>query len=996
MGGGRTGFILIIALIGLAVAIIYNILMLMGFVNSDYCIKRYSDQPVNSQIYSLSLHANGNYSIINENGIEKVNPNTYGFWKNSGINIRDIKKLYVEARGEISLCKAYLPKNNLYQTSDKNKQQQEISIPRLEDNVDPLFLPLNSSNNLWRNLTKVNHQDKLVVFLKKDQGNQKQIIINNIFDKNRPFIGDCSDKKINGKYSPICGRFSPYIGRYANKCTAINSKCTNINQDTYQEVITRCENGYNDNSNGKYCTRPKFGGVSNYPCCKKALGLCTTCDPYKKTYQTKACYDNNSISYSSAPSPYIYGDNNLIYSNQDITSYPEYLPQTCLYYQDRELVEKFKDNKFWFSADNAAGLIYRFSSSQDNKQSRGSNYTQTKILDIDHRKYFDSSKNKNVIFFSDNIDNASITDNSGYLQFRYFPDNNNVNKNIEGGYVIGIKHTKCIAKSSTPYQDKDGTRGVVQYTILPEGENPNDSQSKTIDVNILTINDNNKGIIEFNEKDNKGGILWLKISNKDKDYKDSTGNYNIDIITEKDIYGFYESVMKPLLEDFKKITKDTINNILSNITCTKSTDKKCTDFFNYIKIVLVLYVIIMGILFGLSIVKMTNQNFIMMIVKIIIISSLLNGELFYYFSNDLIDSLIGFSDEIISNMGEYNITGTQTSSNNISNPFMFLNAIFDKIFFTDIFKAQMSSLLAFGISGIIYFVIIFTCIVIFLIVAIRSILVYLMSFLAIAVLISLTPIFLIFILFDSTKYLFDNWIRFTFRYLIEPVIVLIGVIIIAQLFMVYLDKVLSFSVCVKCAIPFEIPFIEKTIGSFIKIFNQPIFCIKWFAPWGIDITQDNMGFNVFDMFILFIISYNALGYIDMASKITSRLAVNSGGGGGAGAAASSMYGTLSNKALKRIGLDRRSRARHAASFKKRMRSMMIKSNRTDPYKKDKKKEVSKSTTKNIDNNRDNKIDDKLETNEKKPDDKNNNINNDDDGNNAEANTNRDNKIDDKL
>ena len=111
--------------------------------------------------------------------------------------------------------------------------------------------------------------------------------------------------------------------------------------------------------------------------------------------------------------------------------------------------------------------------------------------------------------------------------------------------------------------------------------------------------------------------------------------------------------------------------------------------------------------------------------------------------------------------------------------------------------------------------------------------VYLMAFMAIAVLIALAPIFLTFMLFEQTWSLFDNWIKFTFRYMIEPAIMLAGIIILTQLFTIYLDQVIGYSVCWKCAIPFKLPFASLD-GVAPEILNLELFCLNWFAPWGYD------------------------------------------------------------------------------------------------------------------------------------------------------------------
>ena len=60
-----------------------------------------------------------------------------------------------------------------------------------------------------------------------------------------------------------------------------------------------------------------------------------------------------------------------------------------------------------------------------------------------------------------------------------------------------------------------------------------------------------------------------------------------------------------------------------------------------------------------------------------------------------------------------------------------------------------------------------------------------------ALLIIIAPIFIVFILFNSTRYLFDNWVAYLIRYCLEPVLIIGGMIILVELYEVFLDQVLN-------------------------------------------------------------------------------------------------------------------------------------------------------------------------------------------------------------
>lgn len=338
----------------------------------------------------------------------------------------------------------------------------------------------------------------------------------------------------------------------------------------------------------------------------------------------------------------------------------------------------------------------------------------------------------------------------------------------------------------------------------------------------------------------------------------------------------------------------------------------CTNFFTYIKLLLILYVMTYGAMFILGIVKINQQDLLIRIAKIAIVSGLMNDSTFEFF-NDYIRPLVSnFSDGIISNMSGYSMFST---TNTITNPFMFLDAVMSKVLFGRTFSAQLLSFLSMGLSGLIYFVIVFIAVIIVIITALRAIAVYVMAFMATALLIGIAPLFLTFMLFDFTRYLFENWVRFTLRYMLEPVILMAGIIVMTQLFTIYLDYVLGFSVCWKCALPIKMPFIN--IPGFTPAFvDVPIFCINWFAPWGMDYRSGMMGVNMQHFIALIIIAYGMYGYVEFSGKMVAKLTSTSG------PSATQMGKTMSDKqekrVLKQVGLDEKSRQQIQGAAKQRL------------------------------------------------------------------------------
>ena len=133
-------------------------------------------------------------------------------------------------------------------------------------------------------------------------------------------------------------------------------------------------------------------------------------------------------------------------------------------------------------------------------------------------------------------------------------------------------------------------------------------------------------------------------------------------------------------------------------------------------------------------------------------------------------------------------------------------------------------------------------------------------------LLGFAPIFLTFILFEKTRYLFDNWVKYLVSYVVEPTISGLGLIIFVNLFLIYIDSILNYSVCFKCYIPISIP---------ISSLDISLFCMSWFLPWGseFDILEFLKSFpkTVSDSIVLLIISSCAYKYHSLALDISSKI-----------------------------------------------------------------------------------------------------------------------------
>lgn len=943
----------ILAIIAILVSMILAVLAMIGSVKlADGCFRRYDPDAHGGQSDSITntvmLNATANYTTkatpnaSSAQGVSlEYDPTSYGKWLNIGLSVIKGQKVKFKIEGDISLCKAYVPQNNIaydpdnHKDTDLDSEGNRIAIPRVEDEyAEPLPLIFNAKTAGWRNITELYYNDRVVVATlpnqKADQASAISIEVPNIFDsykdgaiyKNRMKQADCREG--SREYSPLCGRYSMYSGKYVSGCK-VPTDCSNPDNCMNEVTGKTCCSKVNKLQIDRHIecgldhavcdgVIAQISGGSWYQniCSKTKPYLSNEMRPAPERYQDSGEFtlppdktiqdvDQNFCSsfYQCSIVTRVSG------SCEDTAN-----PKDQVYLQSDDYKKK---RYFWFAAP--TGLLYRVNNNQNpTGEPLGSDYYIAQVKAGQFYQALNNSRSDNQkyqVIYNEIATNPTAA--SSYLQYRFWSKFQDYSKHT-GGYVLGIKHTKCRRINGNSFDDPVvQARGKIEYKIVPGGEDPNTTGSyATYELKPSDDKGNAEVIMS------QAGNVWMKIYNKDEEYKESYGKYKVQMFTSEPVGSFTLQILTPLFGLLQQKVQDASETVFKNMTCYGG-KSNCTNFFTYIKAVLILYVMTFGAMFLLGMVRINHQELLIRIVKIALVSGLMNDSTFEFFNTYIFDIVRHFSDGVMSNMAGYSMfTSTSTDTKLIiTNPFMFLDAVMSKILFSKTFSAQLFSFLSMGMSGLIYFVITFIAVAIVVITALRAIAVYIMAFMATAVLIGLAPLFLTFMLFDFTRYLFENWVRFTIRYMVEPLILMAGIIIMTQLFTIYLDFALGFSVCWKCALPFKFP-IPNIGGLNPAWLDMPIFCISWFAPWGMDYRSGLMGVNMQHFIALIIIAYGMYGYVEFSGKMVAKL--TEGGGPLATYMGATMSSSIGQSALGKVGLDQKTRGEITGTAKERLKA----------------------------------------------------------------------------
>ncbi|MDX2050042.1 MAG: type IV secretion system protein [Rickettsiaceae bacterium] len=908
----------------------------------------------------LTLKANGNYTQASTAGSGSTNYSSgeYDQWLNAGeipkyLSIRtdgttdpDLK-LTINLDGKVSLCKSYLPVNNISDITT-TEYSPEVAVPRVGQSsvanltnpttgetevVDTSYLTLKLYANAseWRNVIEVTKGDEINILVSEPvfQNNTLDVTRVSIYDTvNNSYTTpvDCS-ASITSSVDPICGRAITSNGQ-ATKCK-VSVTCLNPSDyedpDYYKEEYPnrlwtsspnycqgiKCLTKKNENYTSKPCSwaSGSSGGCNTSQCANwrgdyydfspseftqysfsqdsiiaysdhySSDGSILSAQDHPKIVSDFLNQDQTTDCFSAAVSKgIIHEDHKRIKKSSDVTgnetlrialmpSGDQQDDSNYPYPKDFDISSSNVQQRAWLI--NGDGILYRYSQYSGSLETNGASNKDASLQRSGMRpsnNNFSQSGNESLRVFLSGPVLGSDVGSSGMLQMNFI--NNGNLENNTGGYVLYVQHTKCVRNNGEAFDDGSfADRGRVQYYILPVDY---DLNASSIPSGVTT----QSGDLEFDEGktditvdseilgDKKQYNLWLKIKNNPSDYQDSEGEYSVKLQTDMQIGKFTDEILNPIMDRIDKFVTNTANNIATKIICYQDSDQTdCDSFFKYIKAALTLYILIYGMRVSLGMVQVNHSDLIKHSAKIIFIAGLMDNRTFTFFNEYLYGIITSGMDVVMAEFG-----GGPTDQ-----PLTALDEVLTRMLMNPIVYLQTLTLLSFGIGGIAMFFAVMLGIIIYLVTIFGCIITYVFNKIILAFLISIGPIFLVFVLFEPTKKLFQSWVNNILRCIIEPVVLILGISIYSKLFMSFLDRALAFSVCFKCSIPFKMPNIFASVFPLLPpvFYDLVIFCINWFGAWGIDSRVDAMGIFFPGAIGMLLTSLLSLMYFLSASQIVS-------------------------------------------------------------------------------------------------------------------------------
>jgi len=340
-----------------------------------------------------------------------------------------------------------------------------------------------------------------------------------------------------------------------------------------------------------------------------------------------------------------------------------------------------------------------------------------------------------ILGYTEFLSNLNTVKPDQFMNFLHF-----------GRYLMDIEIGNALATVSKA--DLDAIK--VEYLVLENGV-PNDSDSGTSAERTFRGNAGSNGFLwvrVVRPNDNLTGVVQVKIA-----------NYTGDTWFSDLVYG---KLVKPLREKFNELSMIIYHKLITNAT-----------FQGIARAMLVLYIIIYGLVFLAGATQITVTDIVTRVLKIGVVLALFSETSWTFFSQNLFNVFIDGSDSLMTA-----VVGVTSQAGNV---FGFIDPIFDKYTNGRIWGLLFIQLLQIH-TGMTFFAIITIYAILIYFRAILEVIVsYCLAFLGLAVMVSLAPFFIVLILFERTKSMFDNWLSVMFSYMIQPTILLIFFLLIDQI-----------------------------------------------------------------------------------------------------------------------------------------------------------------------------------------------------------------------
>jgi type IV secretory pathway VirB6-like protein len=274
-----------------------------------------------------------------------------------------------------------------------------------------------------------------------------------------------------------------------------------------------------------------------------------------------------------------------------------------------------------------------------------------------------------------------------------------------------------------------------------------------------------------------GDALFFKIV--DGFYEDNYGGYHVKIKsgTRDPKPGPLETVFHAFSEPIDALMKRIYKGVVNN-----------TEYINMVRALLVLYILFFAYAYLMGMVEKPRTEFITKVVKFGIIAQLISPDSWDFFYNNFfaafVDGVLQIAVLIATPFADYDPASPWYSMDQILKKFASAET-----------AAKVGSTLFSNIAGFLLIIVFYISLALFIIAAIKALTVYIVAYIGIAFMVALAPLFIIFLLFDKTRELFEEWVNQLVAFSLQQIILFAGLGMFAALLFHFLTEAVGYRVC---------------------------------------------------------------------------------------------------------------------------------------------------------------------------------------------------------
>ncbi len=219
-------------------------------------------------------------------------------------------------------------------------------------------------------------------------------------------------------------------------------------------------------------------------------------------------------------------------------------------------------------------------------------------------------------------------------------------------------------------------------------------------------------------------------------------------------------------------------------------------FVTVLRSLLVLYISVYSMMYLMGMIRSSQVEAVVMFVKIGVIITLLNPGSWDFFNNNLFMLFKEGSIDLIHIMSDHS-SSKSGQAGEIKSDFKFIDHSLARFAQLQTWMQIFSLIFTGPVGFICAFAVVWSVWMLFL-AFIRASVIFIISIIVVALLLSIAPLFITLALFKRTKVMFDNWIKILAGTAMQPVMIFAALAILNQVLMSISYHVFAFDLCLQC------------------------------------------------------------------------------------------------------------------------------------------------------------------------------------------------------